>query len=154
MELVICQIVGGAGGQRGLEGVLTSSPSRKGICSSWAKCAATVLFPHPAGPVTIHMCRVARGEDSMSFAGLGFASRKGTVREDTWLARGFGRSSRLIILPDARVEEPGSGLVQKTKCKRLDAFVSGVWIGKKRKDGETRWSEYRVSMPERRKNGV
>lgn len=36
--------------------VLTSSPSRNGIPSSLRRTLPTVLFPHPAGPVTTQIC--------------------------------------------------------------------------------------------------
>jgi hypothetical protein len=48
----------------------TSSPSMNGTPSESAMCFATVLFPHPAGPVTSQICCSLVGESVAGVAPL------------------------------------------------------------------------------------
>lgn len=47
-------------------GILTSSPSRNGTPSSVRRMLPTVLFPHPAGPVTTQICCICAGLEDVT----------------------------------------------------------------------------------------
>lgn len=56
---MVCSVIWCIDGEG--EGVLTSSPSRNGMASSVHRTLPTVLFPHPAGPVTTQICCICVG---------------------------------------------------------------------------------------------
>lgn len=78
--------------------VLTSSPSRNGMASSVRRTLPTVLFPHPAGPVTIQICCISAGlgvEDVTPLVPLvrsGMMRALLTVESTTGVWGGCGRS--------------------------------------------------------------